>query len=955
MPTQPLVELQINASAFLSAQLLGLQARKLTFPAPIQIGDVQLIVDHVEFGANRLDHSVPVEEFIYHIELLYGKVFDRVDGRKVLIVQPITVFVADLADVLAHPNQPPSQLIPVQATIFVRLLYGVDAFGQDQLQSAFDRLEVGPLPPLPPGIDGATLEKQFDAFGAQLVPGTTTTIGLAGKATGASSAASIINTGISVDSGLTRIALRQELGTGSPQDPAIWQSFFQGDVPDHLQGAGYAIFLGASVIEGIFARQISAGLGSGSSGGFELVSGVGATYSNPGGVAQLLATFGGNVDTVLCTVWVDVSVGGVMTVDTPNVITLDVNLAFQPATTACTVTAAVLGVAVGLLANFVVPLGGLIIAPILGAMTGIAAVVFFSNNAGPGTLPVPDCTQPSDTHLICTRNVPAVATPLGKLNFQTLAALDDGIVMQGQLLAIPVGSPKLKIDPDPQLSYLPPIISCGELTGDEVKNFVANPQAFIGVIGGVSITAESLAPIFLLDAHIVNDPLGVFANALQSIGTQAPISLLIGAPFPGAAYFQNPYPCQILVSTTGGERLVSLAPPPPLTQADIDRMTAQLDSQIGSCFELVDNWFNFGVFNPQWLVDPGPGDRLVDHSYEVIINGLGDGEVATLVDFANQELVSGIATQGQSLRITAVVPPADVSEIGVIRGSAESGLGVGIERVIESVTSAVGLGGEPFRRGVGVAEQLIVRTAVIALPASARQLSAAYVDGAPCVVAVLDDRLLTFDLSNPVVPVPQLALTIPGVRGVFTLRESLVAFGEGGFFPVNASCAQPACCTCTGLAPVYGAASGVDVVYAVTDRGLEVLSTNFARLTVVPLDASGSLARVGNKLVAANRKGLEVFSVAHPKRPKRREGYELKGIRDLVKPFGGTGQHLLALVEHGRSKLFDFSRGDDPRVVEEYPQLPWYAGTARLGDLFMKLDSAATSIQVSFFGGSRLQ
>ena len=863
MMTQPLVELQIEAAAFLAAQLLGLQARKLTFPPPIQIGDIQLVVDHVEFGPNHLDHSVAADEFIYHIELLYGKVFDRVDGRKVLIVQPFTLFLADLADVMAHPNQAPARLIPVQATVFVRLLYGVDGFGKDQLQTVFDHLDVGPLPPLPPGVDGAALLQQFQTFGSQLVPTSTTTIGLAGKATGAGAAASIINTGISADSGLTRIALRQELGNGIPQDPAIWQAFFQGDVSDHLQGAGYAIFLSASVLETIFQTQISSGLGSSSSSGFELISGVSTTYSNPGGIAQLDATFGGNVDTPLCTVWVDASVGGVLRVDAPNVLTTDVTIGFDPATTACTVTAAFLGAAVGLLANFVVPLGALIVDPILGAMTGIATVVLFSDSAGPGHMTVPDCTQPSAIHLICTRAVPAVQTPLGKLNFQSIAALDDGIILQGQLLAIPVGAPQLKIDPDAQLSYRPPVISCGELSGEEERNFRANPQEFIGLIGEVRITAQSLAPIQLLDAHVVNDPLGVFTNALQTVGgTQAPLSLVIAASFPEAAYFQNPYPCQILVSTTGGERLVSMAAPPPLTQADIDRMAAQLNAQIESCFVLIDKWFNFGQFNPNWLIDPGPGDVIVDHSYEVIINGLLDGEAATLVDSVDQHLVSGIATQGQSLRLSAVVAPAAAVEIGVICGSEASGTGARLDRLLELVGSVVGIGSPPSRRGVGVVEQLIVRAAVIALPASATQLSAAYLEGVPCVIAVLDGQLLAFDLSNPAVPVPRAALTIPGVRGVFTVRGSPVAFGDGGFFPVRLASAPALGCP---QAPVYGAVAGGDVVYATTDAGLEVLSTQFARLSIEPVDGPGPLARVGRKLVTASAQGLEMFSVAHPK------------------------------------------------------------------------------------------
>ena len=62
--SQPLVELQISASAFLNAQLLTVQMRRLSFPPPIAIGDHQIAIDHVEFGANRLDHSQTTQEFI---------------------------------------------------------------------------------------------------------------------------------------------------------------------------------------------------------------------------------------------------------------------------------------------------------------------------------------------------------------------------------------------------------------------------------------------------------------------------------------------------------------------------------------------------------------------------------------------------------------------------------------------------------------------------------------------------------------------------------------------------------------------------------------------------------------------------------------------------------------------------------------------------------------------------
>jgi hypothetical protein len=950
MPTQPLVELQISASAFLNAQLLGLQAQKLAFPPPIKIGDLQLVVDHVEFGSNRLDHSVLTEEFIYHKDFLApnGILVDRVKGRKVLIVQPLTVFVADLADILAHPNEPPSRLVPIQATIFVRLSYFVDGFGKDQFQSSFDHLEIAPLPPLPPGIDGDALKQQFQAFAAKLIPSTTISLGLAGKA-------SIINTGISVDTDLTRIALRLEVGTGIEADPAIWQSFFQGNVPDHLQEAGFAIFNAASILEEKFAIEISQGIASSHDERFELVSGVSSTYSNPGGVPKLHATFSGNVNTPICTVWADIFVDAEISLASPTSLVLSVDLSRSLSTSACVVTVAILGAAIGLVANVVVPLGALIIDPILGSMIGIAAFVYFSGTQGFGNLPVPDCKQQSESHLDCIQGIPVINTPFGKLNVNTLTAFDDGISLQGQLLAIPVGAPQLKIDLDTPFHYLPTIITCADVDSREVDEFRKNPKAHVRLRAGVTITAESLAPIYLLDAHVVNDPLGVFADPLNIQGSQAPITIALDVGYPGDAYFDNPYPCDILISTTGGERLVSIPAPPPLTQQEIDRLAGQLESEVGSCIHLIGDWFHNIKFHPDWIVDPGPGDRVVDHFYEFEINGLRAGEMATVFDKVDRVLVRGLATAGQTLRMSAVVAPAAANEIGVIRGAGVRSEGGGIGQALETVVTALGLEEEPAKRGIGVIEQLIVRTATIILPGICQRLAVAYSEGVPCALAVLSDRLMAFDLSNPSVPVTRFSVPISGLRGVLAHEASLVAFGEDGFFLVDSSGVRPATCDCSGKTAVYGAAFGTGVLYSLTDNGLELFSPRFARLLTIPIEASGALARAGHRLVTANEKGLVVFSIASPRRPERMEGFRMSGIQDLVKPPDGFGQTLLAVAESGPSKLFDFSRGDDPKPVADYPQLPWYVGSARLGNLFVKLDSGGSAIQVSFFGNSRLQ
>src|ERR1039457_3319529 len=132
MSTQAIVELQINTYSFLSAQLLNLQTANLAFPGPMQFGPKQFVVDHIEFGSNSLDHSLPEQELIYHFESLYGKVYDDVPGFQVLLVQPFTVFMADLDDILAHPNQPPATLFKVPATMYVKLTYWVSGSGRSE-------------------------------------------------------------------------------------------------------------------------------------------------------------------------------------------------------------------------------------------------------------------------------------------------------------------------------------------------------------------------------------------------------------------------------------------------------------------------------------------------------------------------------------------------------------------------------------------------------------------------------------------------------------------------------------------------------------------------------------------------------------------------------------------------------------------------------------------------------
>ena len=200
------IELQVTSQSFLSAQLLGLQSMKLTFPPPISLGGFQFVVDHVEFGQNSFRQGNLAPKSVYYTQALYGQQYDTVRGFQVLMAQPVAVFLADLDDIMNHPNNSPAHLISINTTILVELRYSINGLGNDVLITSVDHIEMNPLPPLPPGVDATLLQQQIISFVKGLIPFTNNPLGLANNAVGTN--ANVINTDLSIDSTFSRLAFR---------------------------------------------------------------------------------------------------------------------------------------------------------------------------------------------------------------------------------------------------------------------------------------------------------------------------------------------------------------------------------------------------------------------------------------------------------------------------------------------------------------------------------------------------------------------------------------------------------------------------------------------------------------------------------------------------------------------------------------------------------------------------
>ena len=157
-------------------------------------------------------------------------------------------------------------------------------------------------------------------------------------------------------------------------------------------------------------------------------------------------------------------------------------------------------------------------------------------------------------------------------------------------------------------------------------------------------------------------------------GSIALFDIAINIAAPNAAYYNAPYPLDLLVKTSGGTRLLRFNPPPVITADDYKKLAAELLVKIGNCQVLVDEWARLHRgYNPRWSPRP-PEGLAVDHMWEVIVTGLRAGEKVVLLDVQNREIASAVSSGGP-MRLMTVVPPAAEKELTIKHAGRQSGIG----------------------------------------------------------------------------------------------------------------------------------------------------------------------------------------------------------------------------------------------------------------------------------------
>jgi hypothetical protein len=844
------------------------------------------------------------------------------------------VHVSDLQAVEAGGN---AEVAAVPVTLVFDLDVQLTSLSTIFLLVQFNRIDLPPAAALM-GLTGDQLRQQLEPIIQQAAPSQSIPFDMGHAVLGKT--AQLENAAVAVDSSLSRVAVRAEAGTSSYYLVQRWESFINGAVDDHLQGANWSMYIDHWILEQMVSNSISEGLAKPSR--FQLVSGVGSTYENRSGTAHVTSRFGGNVDAEICHPWFDVTVDTDITAPSSNTLGMDINLSWHenPWDEAeCDVEAALIASAIGTVVGLAIPGIGLFVNGLSGFVAGLAGAQYLQSTMGPGSLPIPNCSQLSATHYVCTKKLGLGNIPgFGSLGFDSVRAEATGISLVGSILAIPLTSPVLNATAKP-FTFDSPTVSCGEFSGNEMGDFLTHPERYVTATGMIDLGNSGSAPLFLCRTpRVLDDPLGIFdPSRLQVVGDQAPMELIWHVPLPPDAYYADPYPCRALVETTGGVTVVELPPVPPFTQEDLSRLAGQLAQRIAECQKLVDEWFAFfRRYNPHWSIDPGD-ERQVEHWWEVDVNGLAPGSEVTAVDAEGNSVALGRATSGESTRVSLVTEPRpEGGELGLDRN--------------EGASAAEGVA-----RGIGVLQTEFVRMASIDLPETPERLAAGYVYESPALLLISRGALDVYDLSEPTRPRLSARLPVPGLRGVMAWPSGAVGWGEqgllrftigGGRFDVDAVADDPAA--------VSDAVAWQGAIYAATTRGIEVWSPELRLLAVTELPGARAVAPVGRLFVASDPHGIASFSASGTEAPVQVARSTRDDAGELLRVPGRAGRALFVASAKsgaaGGGAIVRFNEQGEPTEIGGYERAPWFAGLVQMGGLIARLVEGGGRIAVSRLG-----
>lgn len=513
----------------------------------------------------------------------------------------------------------------------------------------------------------------------------------------------------------------------------------------------------------------------------------------------------------------------------------------------------------------------------------------------------------------------------GKFTAKAFQGRIDGTCMiSGSLDVLSIGLPDLGVDIEPPEFAWDIVGSCGSL----------NIGASVDAGFGSSPMPVGPGAVLCLQPQVLNDPLGVFSNALTTSGGQPWLPLDLTFTFnlsdlpSNHPYWSYPaYPCVVFVATSAGALSISIPPIPKPTADELTKLNQSLGLAEAACENRSLTFFGPpAYFELIWLVDPPP-DLAVFSQWEASYAGVATGE-----ELRFQSASGNVTATGSPLR--------GVAQIGGWERAAQGSTPARLVRGVAPTPSAspsVESSVASVSRRLRVRQQQYIRRSVIGLRGECTDLAVGGMQGIFVALCTTSAGLNVYNLSTPLIPDSLDQIDAAGIRGAMPWNNRLLIWGDGGIGFAGSTLRKDG--------PVIAAVRAGMSVCLLKRESVELLDRELRLRSKREMHHTGHLATAGNFVLVSDETGVRIFDVSDPAQPRDAGHFPLAGVSGLQVPVvANAGKSVLVnLAQESVLLAFDTN---GPQIAARYPDTPWYAGAIRFRQLLVKLTANSTQLEV---------
>lgn len=618
---------------------------------------------------------------------------------------------------------------------------------------------------------------------------------------------------------------------------------------------------------------------------------------------------------------------------------------------------------------------GIVIGALIGFFVGFLGALIAAVFATPTLPSVPKCTT-SGTAIDCEQPIPDMSSLGGafgvKIQFSGLRGVEGGLLLGGTVV--------------PPRDISPPLLSAFIIGGPSPFEWIwenaCDPTTDLIVTGGATYFEGDRygggTPVKVCEISIRNDSLEQFRPYLRTVldGTYySSIRTNIIFDIPRAKlkpeYLAAPYPCEILIKSNGGARWITLPPIPTLTP----EIEAALNEQRTPA------WRKLNCTGKLPWVD------LFERGFEIKPTGPSDGpdwfdlvdSRLTMVpeDYNIWRIVAGKLVPGQRVEMytsTGILAQG----IANSRGFAELGLFAPLQS--EQTTFSLRLSGEEREmqpgfetknfvsstddrmqnengsepQALSIKRIQLLQQSRLEINESCIDFTAGTFEGYPALFVLTLRGLYMYDVSSPRYVRLSYSLPQPGFRSIALWKGMLIT--TDGHTLTQFVNRQSITSRVFEDSDILALRTSQNYLYMLGKDRIDVLSSSLDKISSLQIEKGLPVLdmAVTTDLIALCRgERIDVYDMKNVNRTKR--AHAINGAIKISRARLAISKNAFYVHNpNGGGMVIDFGDGS-AIVAAEYHEDPWFVNSVRVGNLFARVGSNSTELELYRIVGTKTQ